>query len=40
MNRDHFITVRVTDKELTDFRAREIDAGTTVFDLMRFRLTG
>jgi hypothetical protein len=40
MTRDHFIKVRVTEKEYADFRARAGEAGMTVSDLVRFRLTG
>ncbi len=40
MNRDHFIKVRVTESEFSDFRARASEAGMTVSDLVRFRLTG
>ncbi len=40
MTRDHFIKVRVTEAEFADFRARANEAGMTVSDLVRFRLTG
>ena len=40
MNRDCFIKIRVTERELADFRARAGEAGMTVSDLVRFRLTG
>ena len=40
MNRDCFIKIRVTETELADFRARANEAGMTVSDLVRFRLTG
>jgi NRPS condensation-like uncharacterized protein len=40
MTRDHFIKVRVTETEFADFRARASEAGMTVSDLVRFRLTG
>ena len=40
MTRDHFIKLRVTEQELADFRARAGEAGMTVSDLVRYRLTG
>lgn len=40
MSRGRVIKVRVTDAELADFRTRANDAGMTVSDLIRFRLTG
>lgn len=40
MSRARVIKVRVTDAEFDDFRARASDAGMTVSDLVRFRLTG
>lgn len=40
MTRDHFIKVRVTESEFSDFRTRASEAGMTVSDLVRFRLTG
>lgn len=40
MTRDHFIKVRATESEFADFRARANEAGMTVSDLVRFRLTG
>ncbi len=40
MTRDHFIKVRVTEAEFADFRARASEAGMTVSDLVRLRLTG
>ena len=40
MSRGRVIKVRVTDAELADFRSRASDAGMTVSDLIRFRLTG
>ena len=40
MTRDHFIKIRVTEKEFVDFRSRAGEAGMTVSDLVRFRLTG
>ena len=40
MTRDHFIKVRVTESEFADFRARAGEAGMTVSDLVRYRLTG
>ncbi len=40
MTRDHFIKVRVTKTEFADFRARASEAGMTVSDLVRLRLTG
>ena len=40
MTRDHFIKVRVTESEFADFRARAGEAGMTVSDLVRHRLTG
>lgn len=40
MTRNHFIKVRVTEAEYADFRARAGEAGMTVSDLVRLRLTG
>lgn len=40
MTRDRFIKIRVTESELADFRIRAGEAGMTVSDLVRFRLTG
>ncbi len=40
MTRDHFIKVRVTETEFAEFRARAGEAGMTVSDLVRLRLTG
>ena len=40
MTRDQFIKIRVTETEFADFRARASEAGMTVSDLVRFRLTG
>jgi hypothetical protein len=40
MNRDRFLKIRVTESELAGFRARAGEAGMTVSDLIRHRLTG